>query len=118
MRCVYVKKRLLKCGIFIAFSEIGKSKLYLIDKIILCVREQYPRAITIHGGMKMFVIIDYIGKIRDQLKRDATNYEQIFKLLSDIENITRDTMTLMKSQVKRCKSAKREMCEMFRMLPE
>ncbi len=66
----------------------------------------------------MFAIIESIGKIRDQLKKDATNYEHIFELLRDIENITRDTITRMESQVERCKSAKREMCEMCRMLPE
>jgi hypothetical protein len=59
----------------------------------------------------MFVIIEYIGKIRDQLNKKSPNREQIFKLLKDAEDTTWDTIRRMKSQVERCQYPEKDTCE-------
>ena len=66
----------------------------------------------------MFSIMEYVWKIRGQLKKDATNCEQIFKLLGDTENRMWNKIRRMQLQVERCQYARREMCEMCRVLLE
>jgi hypothetical protein len=66
----------------------------------------------------MFAIMEYVWKIRGQLKKDAPNYEQILKLLGDTENRMWNKIRRMQLQVKRCQYAKRERCEMCRVLLE
>ncbi len=55
----------------------------------------------------MFAIIEYVWKIRGHLKKGATNYEQILKLLWDAESRMWDKIRRMHLQVERCQYAKR-----------
>jgi len=64
----------------------------------------------------MFGIIEYIGKIRDHLRKDPANYDHIFKLLADTEHRTWSKIRRMKSQVERCRYPKKEECEICRIL--
>ena len=66
----------------------------------------------------MFMIMEYIWKIRDQLKKGSTNYEQLLELLGDTETRMWDKIRRMQQQVERCQYAKREMCEMCRLIVE
>jgi len=66
----------------------------------------------------MFAIMECVWKIRDHLKKDSTNYGQLLKLLGDTESRMWDKIRRMQLQVNRCKYAKREMCEMCRVLLE
>ena len=66
----------------------------------------------------MFSIIENVWKIRRQLKKDARNYEQIFKLLGDTENRMWNKVRRMQLQVERCQYAKRERCEICGVLLE
>jgi len=68
--------------------------------------------------MEMFAIMEYVWKIRDHLKKGSTNYGQLLKLLGDTETRMWDKIRLMQLQVERCQYAKREMCEMCRVLLE
>lgn len=64
----------------------------------------------------MFAIIEYVWKIRGQLKKGVTNYEQILKLLWDGESRMWDKIRRMHLQVEQCQYAKRRRCEVHRML--
>ncbi len=66
----------------------------------------------------MFAIMEYVWKIRDHLKKGSTNYGQLLKLLGDTESRMWDKIRRMQLQVERCQYAKREMCEMCRVLLE
>ena len=66
----------------------------------------------------MFAIMECVWKIRDHLKKDSTNYGQLLKLLGDTESRMWDKIRRMQLQVDGCKYAKREMCEMCRVLLE
>jgi len=66
----------------------------------------------------MFVIMENLWKIRDHLKKDAANYQELLKLLSDTESRMWDKIRRMQLQVDQCRYPKREMCEMCRMLLE
>jgi hypothetical protein len=66
----------------------------------------------------MFAIMEYVWKIRDHLKKGSTNYRQLLKLLGDTETRMWDKIRRMQLQVERCQYAKREMCEMCRVLLE
>jgi len=68
--------------------------------------------------MEMFAIMEYVWKIRDHLKKGSTNYGQLLKLLGATESRMWDKIRLMQLQVERCQYAKREMCEMCRVLLE
>jgi hypothetical protein len=76
------------------------------------------KTIDVSGGMEMFAIMEYVWKIRDHLKKGSTNYGQLLKLLGDTESTMWDKIRRMQLQVDRCKYAKREMCEMCRVLLE
>ncbi len=66
----------------------------------------------------MFAIMEYVWKIRDDLKKGSPDYGQILKLLGDTESRMWDKIRRMRLQVERCQYAKREMCEMCRVLLE
>jgi hypothetical protein len=66
----------------------------------------------------MFAIMEYVWKIRDHLKKGSTNYGQLLKLLGDTESSMWDKIRRMQLQVDQCEYAKREMCEMCRVLLE
>ena len=66
----------------------------------------------------MFAIMEYVWKIRDHLKKGSTNYGQLLKLLGDTESTMWDKIRRMQLQVDQCKYAKREMCEVCRVLLE
>ena len=66
----------------------------------------------------MFAIMENLWQIRDHLKKDATDYQQLLKLLSDTESKMWDKIRRMQLQVDRCQYARREMCEMCRVLLE
>ena len=66
----------------------------------------------------MFAIMEYVWKIRDHLKKGSTNYGQLLKLLGDTETRMWDKIRRMQLQVERCQYAKREMCELCRVLLE
>jgi len=62
--------------------------------------------------------MENLWKIRDHLKKDARNYGHFLKLLEDTESRMWDKIRRMQLQVDRCQYAKREMCEMCRVLLE
>ncbi len=64
----------------------------------------------------MFAMMEYVWKIRDHLKKGSTNYGQLLKLLGDTESSMWDKIRRMQLQVDQCEYAKREMCEMCRVL--
>jgi len=66
----------------------------------------------------MFAIMECVWKMRDDLKKGSPNYEQILKLLGETESRMWDKIRRMRLQVERCQYAKREMCEMCRVLLE
>lgn len=66
----------------------------------------------------MFAIIDRIWQIRDLLKKGSTDYERLLKLLGDTESRMWDKIKRMQLQVENCQYAKREMCEMCRLIVE
>jgi hypothetical protein len=66
----------------------------------------------------MFSTIEYVWKIRAQLKKGATNYEQILKVVGDTENRIWNKIMLMHLQVERCQYTKRDRCEICRVLLE
>jgi len=68
--------------------------------------------------MEMFAIMEYVWKIRDHFKKGSTNYGQLLKLLGATETRMWDKIRLMQLQVERCQYAKREMCEICRVLLE
>ena len=76
------------------------------------------KTIDVRGGMEMFAIMEYVWKIRDHLKKGSTNYAQLLQLLWEIESRMWDKIRRMQLQVERCEYAKREMCEMCRVLLE
>jgi len=66
----------------------------------------------------MFVIMEYVWKIRDHLEKGSPDYGQLLKLLGDTESRMWDKINRMQLQVERCQYAKRKMCEMCRVLLE
>jgi len=66
----------------------------------------------------MFAMMEYVWEIRDHLKKGSTDYGQLLKLLGDTESRMWDKIRRMYLQVDRCQYAKREMCEMCRVLLE
>ena len=62
--------------------------------------------------------MENLWKIRDHLKKDSTNYGQLLKLLGDTKSRMWDKIRRMQLQVDRCQYAKRETCEMCRVLLE
>lgn len=66
----------------------------------------------------MLAIMENLWKIRDHLNKDAANYQDLLKLLSDTESRMWDKIRRMQLQVDQCRYAKREMCEMCRVLIE
>ncbi len=66
----------------------------------------------------MFAMMEYVWKIRDHLKNGSTNNGQLLKLLGETESRMWDKIKRMQLQVDRCKYAKRETCEMCRVLIE
>ena len=62
--------------------------------------------------------MEYVWKIRGQLKKDATSYDQLLKLLWDTESRMWDKIRQMRLQVGPCQYAKIETCEMCRVLLE
>ncbi len=66
----------------------------------------------------MLSIMEYVWRIRDQLKNGSTNYGELLKLLEDTESRMWDKIRRMQRQVERCRYAKREMCEICRVVLE
>jgi hypothetical protein len=66
----------------------------------------------------MFAIMENLWKIRDHLKKDSIDYQQLLKLVSDTESRMWDRIRRMQMQVDRCQYARREMCEICRVLLE
>jgi hypothetical protein len=66
----------------------------------------------------MFAIMEYVWKIRDDLKKGSTNYGELLKLLGTTESRMWNKIRRMQLQVERCQYAKRERCEICRVLLE
>jgi hypothetical protein len=69
----------------------------------------------------MLAIMEYVWRIRDHLKKGSTDYGQLLRLLGDTESRMWDKINKinrMQQQVEHCPYAKREMCEMCRLLLE
>jgi len=66
----------------------------------------------------MFGIMEYVWRIRDYLNKDSTNNGHLLKLIGDTESRMWDKINRMQLQVEHCQYAKREMCEMCRLLIE
>jgi hypothetical protein len=74
--------------------------------------------IDVSGGTEMFAIMEYVWKIRDHLEKGSMDYGPLLKLLDDTETRMWDKINRMQLQVEHCQYAKREMCEMCRVLLE
>jgi len=80
--------------------------------------KRITKTIDVSGGMEMFAMMEYVWKIRDHLKKGSTDYGQLLELLGDTESRMWDKINRMQLQVEHCQYAKREMCEMCRVLLE